>query len=60
MAGGEAQAATGSLWEQFLAYMAVVIFATFGGIIVQILMQGVTFQSGKVGPVTIPRALKKI
>jgi TRAP-type C4-dicarboxylate transport system permease large subunit len=40
--------------------MAVVGFATIGGVLIQILMQGVTFTSGKVGPVTIPRALKKI
>jgi solute carrier family 9B (sodium/hydrogen exchanger), member 1/2 len=36
------------------------MFATIGGVLIQILMQGVTFTSGKVGPVTIPRALKKI
>jgi hypothetical protein len=40
--------------------MAVIMFATIGGVLIQILMQGVTFTSGKVGPVTIPRALKKI
>ncbi len=60
MAGGTTQAATGSLWEQFLAYMAVVIFATFGGVLVQICMQGLTFTSGKVGPIKIPRLLKKV
>jgi solute carrier family 9B (sodium/hydrogen exchanger), member 1/2 len=40
--------------------MAVVIFATIGGVLVQIIMQGTTFKSGSVGPITIPRLLKAI
>jgi len=38
----------------------VVLFATVGGIIVQILMKGLTFETGKIGPVKIPNVTDKI
>lgn len=38
----------------------VIIFATLGGIITQIMMKGLKFQSGKVGPLHIKAILTKI
>ena len=40
--------------------MAVALFATFGGVLIQVLMNGAKFQTGSVGPVTIPRVQKLI
>ena len=38
----------------------VVLCATVGGILVQILMRGISFESGSVGPIRIKAALTSI
>lgn len=60
MSGGSDVNLTGTLGEQILALLVVVLLAACGGILTQILMHGISFQSGKVGPVKINAALTKI
>ena len=60
MAGGANAAQTGSFLEQMTALMVVVLCATVGGILVQILMRGISFESGSVGPIRIKAALTSI
>jgi len=38
----------------------IVLCAIVGGVLMQIAMYGMTFKTGKVGPMTIPRLLKSI
>ena len=61
MAGaGDPSTLTGSLAEQLTALFVVVLLATAGGIFVQIMMKGIIFSSGKVGPLHIKAMLTKI
>jgi solute carrier family 9B (sodium/hydrogen exchanger), member 1/2 len=62
LSGGHAVAVeqSGTFAQQMVALGFVVLFATFGGIVVQILMKGLTFQTGKVGPVKIPNVTDKV
>ena len=41
--GGDPDSLTGSFGQQFTALFVVVLFATAGGIFVQILMKGIKF-----------------
>ena len=60
MAGGGNVELTGTPGQQLQALLVVVIMACCGGILVQILMKGVKFHSGKVGPIHIKPLLTKI
>ncbi len=60
MAGGAKVEQSGTPGEQTAAYLVVIIAAVVGGVLMQILMYGMTFKSGKVGPMTFPRLLKSI
>ena len=60
MAGGPAVAMTGTWGERITALLVVVAMGAVGGIIVQILMRGVEFHSGKVGPIRLKPALTAI
>ena len=60
MAGGPAVAMTGTWGERITALLVVVAMGAVGGIIVQILMQGISFRSGKVGPIILKPALTAI
>ena len=60
MAGVSKAALTGTLGEQLAGLAVVVLCATMGGILIQILMKGIQFKSGKVGPIDIKPALTKI
>ena len=54
---------TGTWLERFQALFVVVMFAAVGGILVQILMHGINYRSGKIGrekEVEIPPALAKL
>ena len=46
--------------QQLTALLVVVLCATVGGIIIQILMRGILFESGSVGPVRIKACLTSI
>ena len=64
MAGGKgAETLTGTFGQQMQAMLVVVIFAACGGILVQIMMKGLEFRSGKLGAtkhLKIPALLTKI
>jgi len=60
MAAGPVVEMTGTWFERIQALFVVVMFASVGGILVQILMKGIEFTSGKVGPVSINAPLEKI
>ena len=51
---------TGSWAERIAALFVVVAVATMGGVLVQILMRGVEFHSGKVGPIKLKPVLTAI
>lgn len=59
MAGGGGEL-TGSTGQQIQALLVVALMASVGGIFVQILMQGIHFKSGKVGPINIKPCMTKI
>ena len=60
MAGGPTVAMTGTWTERITALGVVVLMGALGGIIIQVLMRGVEFHSGKVGPIKIKPALTAI
>ena len=60
MAGGSSAELTGTTGQQIQALVVVVIFAAVGGIIVQIMMKGINFESGKIGPLKVKALLSKI
>lgn len=60
MSGGPQVEQTGSVWQQLAALFVVVLCATVGGILVQIMMRGIEFNSGTVGPVRIKACLTSI
>ena len=46
--------------EQMTALGVVVLLASVGGILVQIMMRGIMFESGSVGPIRIKALLTSI
>jgi len=57
MTAGEPIAQTGTYWQQFISLFVVVLCATCGGMLVQVLMKGVDIKSGSVGPIKIKPVL---
>jgi hypothetical protein len=53
MAGGDPVPMTGTWGERLLALGMVVLCATCGGVLVQIMMKGCSFKTGKVGPINM-------
>lgn len=60
MSGGNDAELTGTSAQNFIALLVVVLMATVGGILVQLMLRGVSFKSGKVGPIEIPALLTSI
>lgn len=60
MAGGPTVEMTGTWTERLTALGVVVLMGALGGIIMQILMRGITFHSGKIGPIKIKPMLTAI
>lgn len=60
MAGGEAVPMTGTWGERILALAMVVLCATVGGIITQILMRGLSFRTGSVGKIRLNPVMTSI
>ena len=60
MAGGAPVPLTGTWGERLAALFVVVILASCGGILIQILMKGIFFESGKIGPINIKPCLTAI
>ena len=60
MAGGPKVVQTGTFTEQMTALGVVVLLASVGGILVQIMMRGIMFESGSVGPIRIKALLTSI
>lgn len=53
MATGPAVELTGTFGQQMAALLVVVLCAAVGGILMQIIMRGVDFRTGKIGPIKI-------
>lgn len=51
---------TGTWGERIAALLVVVLCATAGGVLIQILMHGIEFRSGKIGPISIKPALTAV
>lgn len=60
MSGGGDALLTGTMGQRIQALLVVVLMAAAGGILTQILMHGINFRSGKVGPVNVKPALTSI
>ena len=60
MSGGSDAELTGTTGQNLLALFVVVVMAAVGGILVQIMLKGINFTSGKVGPVNIKPLLTKV
>ena len=60
MATGPAVELTGTFGQQMAALLVVVLCAAVGGIIMQIIMRGVDFRTGKIGPIKINPLLTMI
>lgn len=60
MASGPAVEQTGTIWQQLAALFVVVLMATLGGMLVQLIMKGLELKSGKVGPIKIKPCLTSI
>jgi NhaP-type Na+/H+ or K+/H+ antiporter len=60
MSGGDTGELTGSGGQQFAAILVVCLLAVLGGIFVQIMLKGVNFTSGKVGPIKMKPLLTSI
>ena len=60
MAGGPKIVQTGTFMEQMTALGVVVLMAAVGGILIQILMRGIMFESGSVAPIRIKAMLTSI
>ena len=60
MSGGGDAKVTGTTGQNIQALLVVVMFAALGGVLVQIMMKGITFQTGKVGPINVKALLTKI
>ena len=60
MAGPGKAEFTGTPGENILALLVVVLCATVGGMLVQMIIHGLSFKSGKVGPIKIKPLLTSI
>lgn len=60
MAGNTSAEMTGGWDERILALFVVVLTAAIGGMLIQVAMFGITFKSGKIGPIEIHPLLNAV